>query len=145
MDTPRLLTAANVREVFFASMYDNESTDEEKKRHFPIKGVRLHIGFHPDRLKRSTDRINDLIDCLPAEFFEGAGDSFLQACVDRSGTQWGEHENIDQLLCLGLAIHRIHFLIPRELWSGLPGGMPFFKVMPRVTINIPLRGVEAER
>jgi hypothetical protein len=56
---------------------------------------------------------------------DAGGATFLNACVDKNGTQWGEHRNIDQLLCLGIAIGKVSFPMPKEMWSMLPGGMPF--------------------
>jgi hypothetical protein len=37
---------------------------------------------------------------------------------------------MDELVCLGLAIGRIAFLMPREMWEMLPGGMPYIVVKP---------------
>jgi hypothetical protein len=44
------------------------------------------------------------------------------------GKQWGEHSNIEELLCLGTAIGKVHFQFPRDMWSMFPGGMPYFSV-----------------
>lgn len=144
MDTTLRLTAAAVRETFLACLYDSGRTAEETKDRVEAKGVRLYAGFQPSRLKRYAGRIHELVELWPVTFFEGTGDSFLNACDDRNHQTWGEHENIDQLLCLGLAIERIVYVLPRELWNAFPGGMPFFRVLKRVAVDVPLRGAEAE-
>jgi hypothetical protein len=54
--------------------------------------------------------------------------SFLNACMDRHGNHWAEHQTIDFLLCLGLATDQVAFCLPREIWAALPGGMPYFVV-----------------
>lgn len=75
---------------------------------------------------------------LPDAFFPkevpggGGGHSFLAACEDRDGRHWGEHMHIDGLLALGLAANMVHFCAPRDIWSILPGGMPYFVVSPAV-------------
>ena len=35
---------------------------------------------------------------------------------------------MQELLLLGLAIEKIEYLLPREMWSILPGGMPYIKI-----------------
>ena len=46
--------------------------------------------------------------------------SFLSAIDTIDGTQWAQHQNVDELMCLGLAIGRVKFLLPREMWNGMP-------------------------
>lgn len=53
------------------------------------------------------------------------GSSFLNACVDRDGVQWGEHVNVDELVMLGQGIGKLKFCLPRERWDVFPGGMPY--------------------
>ena len=59
----------------------------------------------------------------------GGGWSFLNMCVDKDGNQWtGFHEIVDKLLMLGIAIGKMSFLLPKQMWSILPGGMPYVVV-----------------
>jgi len=56
----------------------------------------------------------------------GGGWSFLQLCEDDHGEQWtGLHKVMDELLMLAIATKHARILLPRELWSALPGGMPY--------------------
>ena len=93
------------------------------------KGVMMNCAFHPQRLESHKAEIRQLLAQLPHQFSEGGGWSFLNACVTEAGDQWGEHQNIDQLLMLGVASKLAEYCLPREFWPVLPGGMPYFKVV----------------
>lgn len=88
------------------------------------------FGFNPSRLAEHKQEIKEMLECLSDEFRadKGGGWSFLQACVTKDGDQWGEHQNINELLALGIATGQAKILMHRELWSALPGGMPYFVV-----------------
>lgn len=106
---------------------DNEDTSSA----IIVEGVKHKVGFDPIKLNSNIDTINSLIEELPEDFFyssNGSGMSFLEAIRDKNGNHWGEHHNVDQLLCLGLAIERIKFLLPRDMWYILPGQMPYFQI-----------------
>lgn len=98
-----------------------------------IEGVINTFGFHPQRLEATRPQVLEWLHELPEAFLEskGGGWSFLNACVDRSGRQWGEHRNIEQLLVLGIGLGLAKIQFPRELWSALPGGMPYFVVLDK--------------
>ena len=51
--------------------------------------------------------------------------------MTKSGEQWGEHMNIEQLLALGIATGQAGYPMPKEMWKMLPGGMPYFTVKVR--------------
>jgi hypothetical protein len=122
------LTSANVREVFFSCLFQE---GEPTESHVLAEGVRAKIGFHPERLAANKEKIQQLLRQLPDEFHEekGGGMSFLQACMTRDGEQWGEHQNIDELLVLGLASGQAKYMFSdRSMWSVFPGGMPYFSV-----------------
>lgn len=103
---------------------DGEPTDNAVM----VKGITINIGFHPERLKAHREEISKFLDELPVEFKDGY--SFLGACIDKDGKQWGEHHNVEQLMLLGIASGRVKLLLPRDLWKSLPGGMPYFIVLP---------------
>ena len=72
--------------------------------------------------------IESMLAQLPNEFQRagGGGWSFLNACMDKDGGQWtGMHQTMDKLFMLGIAAGKAKWLMPRELWSALPGGMPY--------------------
>lgn len=122
------LNAENVTKVLKSCLFDEGYTDEDLKRAIEVESVMLHIGFDSDRVKQHEKEIVELLEQLPKEFkkTEGGGWSFLNACMDKDGNHWGEHRNIDELIALGLAVDKIQFLLPREVWVALPGAVPYF-------------------
>ncbi len=90
-------------------------------------GVTTNFGFHKERLESHRQEIKELLAELPDQFdiHKGGGWSFLNACMDKHGTQWGEHMNIQELMCLGQALGLVK-VVPRVLWPTLPGGVPYF-------------------
>jgi hypothetical protein len=105
-----------------------EPTDD----HVKAEGVVGNVGFHPGRLAAYGEQIGELLNELPDDFKAsgGGGMSFLNACMDRHGNQWtGEHRTMEQLFQLGVASGKALCLLPREMWSALPGGMPYFVVV----------------
>lgn len=127
------LTANAVHNVFKDCLFrDEELVDGQPTGEFvEAEGVITRAGFHPGRLKENKEEIKALLMELPETFRQksGGGWSFLQACEDRFGEQWGEHINIDQLLCLGIATGQAKILMPREMWSVFPGGLPYFMIV----------------
>jgi hypothetical protein len=71
---------------------------------------------------------------LPAPFKadgpdSGGGWSFLNACVTKDGVQWTDlHRTVEALVVLGIAAGKVAWMLPRKIWSALPGGMPYFVV-----------------
>ena len=123
----KTLTAENVETIFRDCLFrDGEDTSQAKI----VEGVVSKFGFHPTRLETHKSEIAEMLDGLPDEFRadKGGGWSFLNARMTKSGDQWGEHRNIEQLLTLGIATEQAKMLMPREMWNVLPGGMPYFAV-----------------
>ena len=97
----------------------------------PVVGITSNVGLQPSKVEEHSDEIKELLDELPDNFKEnlGGGWSFLEACVDKEGNQWGEHNNIQELLMLGIASGWAGYLVSsKELWSTFPGGVPYFMV-----------------
>lgn len=121
------LTAQNVEDTLKKCLFkDGEPTDDRVE----ARGVVGGYGFHPQRLVEHSAPIGEMLAQLPQTFHEGTGGgwSFLNACMREDGRQWGEHRDIDSLLCLGIATGQAKILLPREMWSIFPGGMPYFSV-----------------
>lgn len=121
------LTAQNVSETFMNCLFKE---GENTENHIVAEGVMIKVGFHPERLKEATPKIEAMVNELPDEFKpnSGGGMLFLNACMDNKGNHWAEHSTIDQLVCLGIASGKLQYLMPREMWSVLPGGMPYLVV-----------------
>lgn len=130
------LTTQNVDAVVRRVLYTREETGQAEGDDIPngavvVNGIVTKYAFHPDRLKESVEDIRSMLRQLPDVFHKGTRDgySFLGACNDRSGRQWtGEHRVMEALFCLGLGVGAVVELMPRDLWSILPGGVPYYGV-----------------
>lgn len=123
-----VLTATRVLEVFADCLYrEGENTDNA----IIAEGVVSTVGFHPERLESHRKEVEVMLAELPKEFHKssGGGMSFLQACFDKNDKQWtGSHKTMEQLFQLGIGIGKVTCLLPREMWSILPGGVPYYLV-----------------
>ena len=122
------LTADAVSQIFRDCLFKE---GEDHSGHIAAHGIMTVVGFHPQRIKNHKEEIVKLLYALPIEFQEasGGGFSFLAACNDKNGEQWtGMQVVMEQLFLLGMAAKRVKCLMPREMWSMLPGGMPYYAV-----------------
>lgn len=93
------------------------------------EGIMLQLGFVNSRLESHKEEIISILKNLDPSFFQKDGMSFLNFCQDKDGHLWGEHKNCDELICLGNALKLVKFTTPnRELWSMLPGSVPYIQV-----------------
>ncbi|HUS49556.1 MAG TPA: hypothetical protein VMZ91_05290 [Candidatus Paceibacterota bacterium] len=95
-----------------------------------VDGITKKFGFNPVKIEKNKEKIISFLEELPETFFEdtGGGWSFLNACVDKNGELWGEQRAVEELVCLGIAIEKVSFLFPRDVWKTLPGGVPYFVI-----------------
>jgi len=124
------LSASNVREIFIDCLFNDDEVGTEDKlppEAIIVDGLTYNFGFHNGRVADHAKEIEELLDQLPAEFKKGG--SFLNMCVDINGNQWGKHRNMEELVCLGLAIGKLKLCSPREMWNVLPGGMPYYQII----------------
>lgn len=117
------LTSKNVSNVFFDCLFRQEEIKDNKPLcdYTFVKGIRANFAFNSERLNKHQKDITDMIDQLPGIENET---SFLNLCMTKDGIQWGEHENVEQLVVLGVASGNLEYLLPKEMWSLLPGNMP---------------------
>lgn len=97
-----------------------------------VEGILSRFGLHAGRLESHRAEVTEMLMNLPLGFRQssGGGWSFLQACDDREGVQWtGFHMIMSQLFVLGMGLGLVKYLMPRELWSALPGGMPYLVIL----------------
>jgi hypothetical protein len=128
MSTKVVLDPQRVEAIFMDCLFKE---GEDTSKHVKAEGIVSIVGFHPERLEGHTTEIVALLDELPNEFKKsgGGGWSFLNACNDKHGNQWtGMHLRMEQLFQLGIGIGRVKSLMPREMWSALPGGMPYYVI-----------------
>jgi hypothetical protein len=97
-----------------------------------IEGVFKHR-LNLEKLEQFREAAKSWIAQLPNEFRcdipeGGGGWSFLNMCVDKDGHQWtGMHVTMDQMFALTKALGMSKEVLPREMWSALPGGMPYIQ------------------
>lgn len=118
------LTSDKVREIFIDCLFrENENHDD----YISVKGMTMNVGLHPGRVEQHKDEIEELLAGLHPNFRKdvGGGWSFLKWCTDKEGRQWGEHRNGEELMILGMAIKKVDYLFPREMWHNLPGAVPY--------------------
>lgn len=127
MSEANKLTAERVEAVFMDCLFRD---GEDTTAHVLANGITVTVGFHPGRLGGHKADIEEMLSQLPDPFMKskGGGYSFLSACEDRNGVQWGQHRNMEQLFQLGIGIGKVICLMPRDMWSVLPGGMPYYVV-----------------
>lgn len=110
---------------------DDEEFVEAADHETTVEGITQTFSFNPERLESHREEIEGMLKSLPSEFDKdnGGGWSFLNACMDRNGFQWtGLHMRMDELFVLGTALGRVESLLPRDMWSALPGGMPYYAI-----------------
>ena len=128
--TESILTAEKVETITKDCLFhDGEDTSKAIK----VLGLVNNFGFHPERLKGHKEEIKTLLMELPETFHQsgGGGWSFLNACNDKNNRQWGEHINMEMLFVLGIGVGLAKWQMPRDMWSVLPGGMPYVVVLDK--------------
>lgn len=119
------LTSENVETVFMSCLFKDK---EDTSKHIKAEGITSTIGFHPERLESQRENVKSMLGFLPEAFHKnsGGGWSFLNACNDKNGKQWTDlHQRMDQLFQLAIGLELAKYLMPRKIWSVLPGGMPY--------------------
>ena len=125
--TMEKLTANRVDTAFRDCLF---ADGEDRTDFVKAEGVVHTFGFHPGRLKAHESEVREMLEELPEQFMaDGRGGwSFLNAPMDKNGDQWGEQVSAEQLLCMGIGLGLVRCQLPREMWSALPGGVPYYVV-----------------
>lgn len=121
------LTAENVNIVFRHCLFnENENTENA----IMVNGIMNNYGFHPERINNNKENIITMLQELSDDFKVGAGEgtSFINLPFTRDKAQWGEQQNAEQLMLLGMAIEKVRYTMPKEFWANLPGSMPYITV-----------------
>lgn len=94
----------------------------------PIEGIVRTFNANRATIAEHRDEIIAMLSCLPDEFMDdgGGGWSFLNLCQTKDGRLWtGMHATCEALYGLAAGLDLASFLLPREVWGALPGGMPY--------------------
>lgn len=93
-----------------------------------VDGISAKLGFHSGRLAEKREEIRGLLNEMSPEFHTkgGGGMTFLNLCNDKNGDQWtGFHRSMQLNIPLGMGVGMARYCLPRELWTALPGSMPY--------------------
>ncbi len=124
------LTPDNVKKIILDCLFKD---GEDHSKAVIVEGIINDFGFHPERLEKWKDSIIELLNQLPKTFRQnsGGGWSFLNACNRDDGEQWtGLHKDVEELFGLGMAIGKVKSQLPKDSWPALPGGMPYYVIIP---------------
>ncbi len=121
------LTSEKVHELTKQCVFENE---QDIKDPIITEGIMGRFGFDPIKINEHSAEIKELLEELPDSFRKsgGGGCSFLSACYDRHENHWAEHPTMELLFQLGTAAKLVKCVFPREIWSKLPGGMPYYQL-----------------
>lgn len=103
------------------------SDGEPKVPYLAAEGIMQNFVFHEKRYREIEKELVTLLEELQPGFFEPSGMTFLAMPTDKEGQQWGEHESCEMLLVLAIAGGYAKYLLPRDLWENLLGGMPLIR------------------
>lgn len=123
-----MIESEKVTETFMSLLFaDEEITDNKTpKNTVVVEGLTGSFGLHAGRLQENKKAIVEWIAQLPSKIDEGC--SFLELCNDNQGNQWTSFQRtVEQLMVMGLAVGCVKCCTPRELWSILPGCVPYYQ------------------
>lgn len=124
---PSMLDPSWINSCFQGCLSDHTEGDDV----VVVDGIVLRAALDLAKLESHREAIEGLLAKLPIQFRSpsqggGGGWSFLNACFDINGDQWtGEHRVVEQLFLLGMGLGLVSYLMPREMWTAFPGGMPY--------------------
>ena len=119
------ITATNMAQLVeetFAKCLFKEGEDSTGM--IAVEGVVHKYGFHPERLQEQKETVQALVAELPVQFKEGW--TFLNLCMTKDGGQWTDFQlRLEQLMVMAIGLDIMAYLMPKEMWQVLPGGVPY--------------------
>lgn len=116
------LTAENVENLHKACL-------TTKDTNFIVSfGIRHDAKYSRSAIEAHKAEIRSMFNQLPENFkkSKGGGWSFLNMCMTKDDVQWtGLHSTMEKLVTLGIAAQLCDYLLPKDMWDILPGGMPY--------------------
>lgn len=128
-----MIDSQQVNKTFQSCLFkEDELTGRDIPRNAVlVEGIVNKFGFHKERLESTRPLVTEWLKQLPHQFHKnsGGGWSFLNACNLETGEQWtGLHRDMEQLFCLGIGLGLVKCQLSRDIWSALPGGMPYYVI-----------------
>lgn len=126
-----ILLENKVTEIFMDCLF---TEDEDSTNFLEVEGILVNVGFNPIKIEKHRDSIRDLTNKLNENFLIGW--SFLNICFNKDNELWtSSHKVCEQLLLLGLAIGKLEYILPRDVWNILPGKLPYIRLIGDVEYN----------
>ena len=121
------LNDENVKNLFFSCLYDENELPKDNSipdSAIIVKGITKTVGFKPENIEKNRADIENLLENIHEHFKEGW--TFLYFCYDVKGNNWTWSQNtMELLMLLGIAIKKVDYCFPREMWIDLPGSVPY--------------------
>lgn len=124
------LTQSNVNKIFLNSFYPGKPEPEA----VVVEGITIKASFDPSKLEKFRTDVTLMLDQLPTQFrkVDGVGGwTFLNGVMDHNGTIWGNQDDLQELLLLGLGLGVLEFCLPKEVWHKFPGSIPYFAYLKK--------------
>lgn len=103
-----------------------------------VEGIVNNYLLDAWKVESHREDIKSMVEQLPTEFLQdgGGGWSFLNLCMRADGVQWtGLHWVQEMLYALANVLGMAKIQLPREIWSALPGNVPYIVFDPEGTLN----------
>ena len=122
-----LINPNRIHEIFLDCLFKE---GEDHSQYISASGLTISVDFHPERIEKYSDEIHNILLNLPKEFQEdeGGGYTFLNMVLDKENNHCMEQSTAQELLLLSMGSGWADNLLPREVWSALPGGVPYIIV-----------------
>ena len=119
------LTDDNVWQVYNKCIYNqDEQKNEESSDTISVQGIKRLYIFSLANLCEERKHILSLLSQVTRRSRYGA--SMTQLCYNRREQVWTKNAlTMEALMCLGLAIGKVKYLLPKESWSLLKNQMPY--------------------
>lgn len=114
-----MINSTEVEELFIAASWNADT---------PALHIATDVMLNKQIVEDNREKIVEWINELHPNFLNtgGGGWSSLNLCMDKNEEQWTGLQMVTfQLFALASVIGLADFLLPRDMWSVLPGGMPY--------------------
>ena len=126
------LTDTNVRKTLdkclrVSQPLANHLTIDDANQTILVEGIAHSFVFDANLLASEKNHIEELLASLPTNFNQGR--PFLEMYCTRTGRAWtNSPTTLEKLLALGMAIGKVSYTHPKNIWWALSGGMPYITI-----------------
>ena len=127
MSDQSILTSENVERLLKSMLISEGDPIPAESESTIARGITANVRFCTAKVTDHREEIRMMLDELPKQFRQshGGGWTFLNMVTRRDGSQWGEQQQAEWLLLMGLAAGLIKYLVPKDSWNIFPGRVPY--------------------